>query len=104
MQCIFATPILNDYFLKEYRKNGQQKLSYAYSELIKQVKGGQESTITPSDLKYAISKIAPQFSGYGQQDAQEFLRFFLNGLHEELNCVGRKAAYKELDFDRLPLE
>ena len=48
-----------------------------------------------------MSKVAPQFSGYGQQDAQEFLRFLLDGMHEELNRVIKKPPYKEMDFDKL---
>lgn len=28
-----------------------------------------DNTLTPSDLKNAVSSVAPQFSGYGQQDA-----------------------------------
>ncbi len=36
------------------------------------------------------------FRGYEQQDAQEFLTFFLDGLHEDLNRVEGKPAYKEM--------
>jgi len=50
-------------FPKSDLKKG--KLSEAYYDLIKKVKQGYENTITPSDLKYAVSKRAPQFSGYG---------------------------------------
>ncbi|CDW83589.1 ubiquitin carboxyl-terminal hydrolase 2-like [Stylonychia lemnae] len=107
LQCVFATPYLNDFFLTEYSKSSQYRsarLADAYNSLIKQVKQGYESTISPTDLKYAVSKVAPQFSGYGQQDAQEFLRFFLDGLHEELNRVRKKPPYKEMDFDKLPAD
>ena len=37
--------------------------------------------------QWTISKFAPQFSGTQQQDSQEFLAFFLDGLHEDLNRV-----------------
>ena len=60
-----------------------------------------DNTLSPSELKMAVSNVAPQFSGYGQQDAQEFLRFLLDGLHEELNRVAKKPPYQELDFDKL---
>lgn len=52
----------------------------------------------------AVSHIAPQFSGYGQQDAQEFLRFLLDGMHEEMNRMSKKPPYQELDFDSLPID
>ena len=44
----------------------------------------------PSELKSQISRVARQFSGYGQQDAQEFLRFLLDGMHNELNRIKKK--------------
>jgi uncharacterized UBP type Zn finger protein len=63
---------LNDYFLSDFKKSGEARkarLAESYSDLITKVKSGYESTITPTDLKAAVSKRAPQFSGYGQQDA-----------------------------------
>lgn len=32
-----------------------------------------------------VGKWAPHFSGYEQQDSQEFLRFLMDGLSEDLN-------------------
>lgn len=40
----------------------------------------------------SICGYAPQFSGSDQHDAQEFLSFLLDGLHEDLNRVLRKPA------------
>ena len=34
-----------------------------------------------------------------QQDAQEFLRFLLEGLHDDLNQVKSKPKYRPCDFD-----
>ena len=68
MQCIFATPYLNDFMLSEYKKmkiSRSQKLAPAYYDLIKQVKSGSASIVEPSDLKYAVSRVSAQFSGYG---------------------------------------
>lgn len=48
--------------------------------------------------------MAPQFTGYGQQDAQEFLRFLLDGIHNELNRVATKPPYKEIDCDKESIE
>lgn len=41
-------------------------------------------------------QVAPRFIGYDQHDAQEFLRFFLDSLHEDLNRVVVKPKYVEL--------
>ncbi|BFZ59661.1 hypothetical protein YB2330_000675 [Saitoella coloradoensis] len=60
----------------------------------------------PRDFKYALGRFAPSFSGYGQQDAQEFLAFLLDGLHEDLNRILKKPYTekpdsKETDEDSL---
>ncbi len=41
-------------------------------------------------LKLNISRFAPQFTGYQQQDSQELLAFLLDGLHEDLNRIMKK--------------
>lgn len=43
------------------------------------------SAVSPANFKYAFSRYQSRFSGLGQQDAQEFLRYLINGVHEELN-------------------
>ena len=44
-----------------------------------------------------MSRFAPQFSGYDQQDSQELLAFLLDGLHEDLNAVRDKPYIEEED-------
>jgi ubiquitin C-terminal hydrolase len=44
-----------------------------------------------------ISKVAPQFEGYQQHDAQELLMYLLDGIHEDLNRVIVKKYYESLD-------
>ena len=70
------------------------RLATSYCELLYKARRSKGSVITPSDLKSQVSRIARQFSGYGQQDSQEFLRFMLDGMHNELNRVKRKPKYK----------
>ena len=38
-------------------------------------------------------QFASRFMGYAQHDAQEFLRFLLDGLHEDLNRVKEMPPY-----------
>ncbi|KAJ3013819.1 UNVERIFIED_CONTAM: Ubiquitin carboxyl-terminal hydrolase 21 [Siphonaria sp. JEL0065] len=59
--------------------------------------------LNPSRFKRQIDNWAPQFAGYNQQDAQEFLRFMLDGLHEDLNrvVVRPRYTYKDVDVDKL---
>jgi ubiquitin C-terminal hydrolase len=55
------------------------------------------SIVSPSPFKNTIGRFAPRFLGYAQQDAQEFLRYLLQGLHEDVNRVQRKPAPPKID-------
>lgn len=44
-----------------------------------------------------IGKYGPSFSGYGQQDSQEFLLFLLDGLQEDLNRIHQKPYIEKPD-------
>lgn len=108
LQCIFATAPLTKYFATEFKSDKKMLKSYkianSYSDLLKEARSSSNGCIAPTDLKGQISKIAKQFTGYGQQDAQEFLRFLLDGMHNELNRVTSKPKYKEINCDSEPME
>jgi ubiquitin carboxyl-terminal hydrolase 4/11/15 len=57
---------------------------------------GRNSSVSAWDLKKVISKFAPQFYGYGQQDSQELLSYVLDGLHEDLNKVLSKPIVEDI--------
>mmetsp|Transcript_16574 Transcript_16574/g.28206 ORF Transcript_16574/g.28206 Transcript_16574/m.28206 type:complete len:176 (+) Transcript_16574:957-1484(+) len=102
LQCIFATAPLTKYLLEDFkstRKVRKQPLTLSYQDLLLQARSGK-GQITPQDLKSQISRVAKQFSGYGQQDAQEFLRFLLDGMHNELNRVESKPKYQEINCEK----
>jgi ubiquitin C-terminal hydrolase len=48
------------------------------------------SAFAPREFKKAISHGNPRFAGYSPQDAQEFIAFLLDALHEDLNRIIRK--------------
>lgn len=50
-------------------------------------------------VKKVIGNFAPQFSGYSQQDSQEFLSYLLDGLHEDLNRVKNKPQVNPIESD-----
>ncbi|XP_046463041.1 ubiquitin carboxyl-terminal hydrolase 2-like isoform X2 [Daphnia pulex] len=56
------------------------------------------SAVNPTALKSQIQKFAPRFMGYNQQDAQEFLRYLLEGLHEDVNRIAVKPRPLEHDI------
>ena len=104
---MLASPYLNDYFLNTYpseRHHRSTRLAKTYYELLKQCRNSGGRTVTPSAIKNAVSRTVPQFSGYGQQDSQEFLRFTLDRMHDELNRVTTKPAYRELKFQNMSIE
>lgn len=70
------------------------------SKLIKEMWSGTSRSVTPSELKSAFSSKHRMYSGCSQQDAQEFLRFFLDALHCAMNS-GSTSVKLEID-DNLP--
>ncbi|XP_040173572.1 ubiquitin carboxyl-terminal hydrolase Usp2 isoform X4 [Anopheles arabiensis] len=68
-----------------------------YTKLIKNMWSGTQRSINPSDLKYAFSSKHRMYSGSAQQDAQEFLRFFLDSLHGALNVAIKRDPLSEID-------
>ena len=107
LQCVFATAPLTQWFLENFPKTSalrKQRIAESYASLLDEARRAKGSAIVPRALKDQISKVAPQFLGYGQQDAQEFLRFLLDGIHNELNRVTTKPPYKEINCDKLPVD
>lgn len=92
-------PLLTDYF-KEGRYKGdinlvnplgrKGEIAEAYADLINEMWSGNNSYTIPRNFKLNLSRFAPQFTGYQQQDSQELLAFLLDGLHEDLNRIEKK--------------
>ena len=63
------------------------------------------SGLTPFPCVQAIvASKASQFTGYAQHDAQEFMAFLLDGLHEDLNRIQNKPYTETVDSDGRPDE
>ncbi|GBP47033.1 Ubiquitin carboxyl-terminal hydrolase 20 [Eumeta japonica] len=60
-------------------------LSRAYQKLIKELWNRKtRGYVVPNNILYGIRNVHPMFRGYHQHDTQEFLRCFMDQLHEEL--------------------
>lgn len=69
------------------------QVAKVFGELLEQVYSNKFSgSFTPRHFKSVIGRHGSAFSGYQQQDSQEFLAFLLDGLHEDLNRIKNKPA------------
>ncbi|XP_055684052.1 ubiquitin carboxyl-terminal hydrolase Usp2 isoform X5 [Lutzomyia longipalpis] len=88
IQCLSHTNDLTT-FLKGQRDpksvTKDQRIFSEFVKLIKEMWSPNVRSVTPSDLKSAFSSKHRMYSGCAQQDAQEFLRFFLDSLHSAHN-------------------
>jgi len=107
IQCLGSTKLLMSYLLKDSyvqdinTSNSAMKgsLVKAFATVIKSLWKGGGRIVDPSSLKGAINRFAPRFSGYNQEDSQEFLRYLLEGLHEDVNRVLTKPQPINTEID-----
>ncbi|KAI6709922.1 hypothetical protein JHW43_007556 [Diplocarpon mali] len=107
LQCVRSVEELTKYFLigrateelnydNPLGNNGE--VAIAYGRLLDEIyKEPVPSSVAPRNFKNTIGKFAPSFSGYGQQDSQEFLGFLLDGLQEDLSRVKKKPYIEKPD-------
>ncbi len=107
LQCVRGVEELTKYFLThEAHKeiNPDNPLSHngevagAYGRLLEELyRDPAPGSIAPRNFKSTIGRYAAAFSGYGQQDSQEFLGFLLDGLQEDLNRIKKKPYIEKPD-------
>ncbi|GAA5972282.1 hypothetical protein JCM3765_003215 [Sporobolomyces pararoseus] len=117
VQCLSAAVPFARYFkngayrkdVNEYNPLGTKgALANAVGELIRALWAQQYVYLAPVTFREAICRVAPQFRGTDQHDAQEFLGFLLDGLHEDCNYVLKKpppidmTPEREHDLETLP--
>uniref|UniRef100_T1J592 ubiquitinyl hydrolase 1 n=1 Tax=Strigamia maritima TaxID=126957 RepID=T1J592_STRMM len=79
------------------------KLATSFATLMRTLWSGSHKSYSPSKLKNLISLKANQFTGFLQHDAQEFMAFLLDGLHEDLNRIKTKPYMQTCpDADNRP--
>ncbi|XP_077360309.1 ubiquitin carboxyl-terminal hydrolase 2-like [Festucalex cinctus] len=107
LQCLSNTPELRDYCLREVHRtdlnNNSSALVEEFAKLIQSLWTSvtNETTFIPSDFRRQVQICAPKFAGCNQQDAQEFLRFLLDALHNEVNRATACPRAPAEDFDQL---
>jgi ubiquitin carboxyl-terminal hydrolase 4/11/15 len=108
LQCMSNTKELKDYFVSGVYKaevNTDNPLGMGgamakiFGELLSKLWGSGGGAWHPREFKTVLSRFAPQFIGYSQQDSQELLAFVLDGLHEDLNRIVKKPYIEAPDWE-----
>ena len=118
LQVIANLKILHEYFVMHKLQLKQTNvrnplgfkgnLVHAFSLLLARM-WQSPSPVVPRNFKFVIAKCSEQFVGFEQQDAQEYLSFLIDGLHEELNIRMKKPYIqnpesKNRDLNELGIE
>lgn len=109
LQCIRSVEELAAYFLTDqYKKeiNSDNPLGHhgtmakAWAGVLAGIYNATSGVaFSPQQFKKALGNAQPLFSGYGQQDSQEFLSFLVDALHEDLNRILKKPYNENPDSD-----
>ncbi|KAJ1719662.1 hypothetical protein LPJ53_005617 [Coemansia erecta] len=111
LQCVGHIPELSAYFVSgayqaELNRSNplgmQGAVALAYGRMARAMWQSARGVHAPRGFKQTIAQWAPQFRGYNQQDAPEFLAFLLDGLHEDLNRIAQKPYIEVPDADGRP--
>ncbi|XP_063063863.1 ubiquitin carboxyl-terminal hydrolase 21 [Engraulis encrasicolus] len=101
VQCLSHTRGLRDYcltkaYLQEKHSKQEPVLMNAFTHVLSGLWDVQgQDCVNPGRFYSAFKDAVPYFSGYSQQDAQEFLRFLLDRLHTEINRRPAKCPPSE---------
>ena len=106
LQCVRSVEELTKYFLTEsYLGEINQtnilgyegRVAIAYGNLLREIYEEGRGSVSPRDFKSTVGRCRPAFSGWGQQDSQEFLGFLLDGLQEDLSRIKKKPYIEKPD-------
>lgn len=74
-------------------------LAEQFSFLLRVAISGQYKSLSPVEFKKTVGKVKSSFSGFDQQDSQEFLALMMDKLHEDVNTVSllsQKLIWKNM--------
>ncbi|TKA67109.1 hypothetical protein B0A49_11932 [Cryomyces minteri] len=109
LQCVRSIEELTYYFLEQQYKEELNvdnplghhgKMAKVYADFLANIYSERaSSSFSPGDFKRTLGSCQPLFSGYGQQDSQEFLSFLVDALHEDLNRIHKKPYIENPESD-----
>ena len=86
------------------------QIANEFAKLLNYIKNSKQNYIDPIELCFKIKENSPIFDMYSQKDSIEFLTYFIDILHEDLNKIKKKPNinfneyYKRKCFDDLKTE
>jgi ubiquitin carboxyl-terminal hydrolase 4/11/15 len=109
LQCLRSVEELSMYFLSNsWKRDINTSNPIGHGGAIAKVYAGllsgiydisANSSFSPKNFKMTLGKANSLFSGYGQQDSQEFVSWLVDALHEDLNRVTVKPYAENPDSD-----
>ena len=105
LQCLSNCYELTKYFLLDFYENDinlenrlgtRGQVVTIYRKLLDDLWFGEDEYINPSYFKRIFAHFVQKFSGYAQQDSNEFLIYLLDKIHEDLNTITIKP-YIEME-------
>ena len=102
----FLSGKFKDHINKKNKLGLGGKLANAWNELLIKYWNSNTSVGDPSSVKNCVAKKVKKFSGFNQQDSNEFMTEFLSLLNEDLNKTSKKKynEQKEKGKDESELE
>ncbi|KAG6228008.1 hypothetical protein E4U34_005051 [Claviceps purpurea] len=106
LQCVRSVEELTKYFLTESHINEinrtnvlgfEGRVASAYGALLHDIYDQGRGCVVPRDFKATVGRCRATFSGWGQQDSQEFLGFLLDALQEDLSRIKKKPYIEKPD-------
>ncbi|KAJ3477244.1 hypothetical protein NLG97_g8890 [Lecanicillium saksenae] len=106
LQCVRSVEELTKFFitdayLDEINKTNllgyNGRMAMAYGGLLRDIYQEGRGSVSPRDFKSTVGRCRSTFSGWGQQDSQEFLGFLLDALQEDLSRVKNKPYIEKPD-------
>lgn len=106
LQCVRSVEELTKFFitdayLDEINKTNllgyNGRMAIAYGSLLRDIYQEGRGSVSPRDFKSTVGRCRSTFSGWGQQDSQEFLGFLLDALQEDLSRVKNKPFIEKPD-------
>ena len=108
LQCLAHALPLAEYFVTDSYKHdlnpknhqgSEGNISRLFADVVKAIWLGKQKVFKPKALKEAVGKYCATFCNDDQHDAQEFINWLMDTLHEDLNKITSRQPLQEVEFE-----